>query len=62
MPVQSLGLLRAHIRRECHGNKSVSMMHLHNARERLSGIADLPSVRCRKYLGFGPKNSTLIFL
>jgi hypothetical protein len=62
MPVQLLGLLRAHIRRKCHGNKTVSMMHLHNARERLSGIADLCQVlRSRVYLEFEPKNSTLCF-
>jgi hypothetical protein len=44
MSLQMLGLLNAHILRICHGNKTVSMMHLHTARERLSGIADLCQV------------------
>ena len=44
MSLRLLGLLSAHILRICHGNKTGSMMHLHNARERLSGIADLCQV------------------
>ena len=40
MSLQMLGLLNAHIVRICHGNKTVSMMHLHTARERLSGTRE----------------------
>jgi hypothetical protein len=44
MSLQLLGLLNGHILRICHGNKTVPMTHLHSARERLSGIADLCQV------------------